>query len=73
MADLIEGAELTYHSDMYSMGVVLYELLTGQKPFSAGSLEMLVQKIMHQVPPAPSTLRAELWVHRMSTLVVMAY
>ncbi len=54
----IEGAELTYHSDMYSMGVVLYELLTGQKPFSAGSLEMLVQKILHQTPPAPSTLRA---------------
>jgi serine/threonine protein kinase len=54
----IDGAELTYHSDMYSMGVVLYELLTGQKPFSAGSLEMLVQKILHQSPPPPSTLRA---------------
>lgn len=54
----IEGGELTYHSDMYSMGVVLFELLTGQKPFTAGSLEMLVQKILHQTPPAPSSLRA---------------
>ncbi|MCX7152799.1 MAG: serine/threonine-protein kinase [Proteobacteria bacterium] len=54
----IDGLEPTYHSDMYSMGVVLYELLTGQKPFSAGSLEMLLQKIQHQVPPAPGTLRA---------------
>lgn len=54
----IEGAELTYHSDMYSMGVVLYELLTGQKPFYADSLEMLVQKILHQTPPLPSSLRA---------------
>lgn len=54
----IEGVELTYHSDMYSMDVVLYELLTGQKPFPAGSLEMLLQKIQYQIPPAPSTLRA---------------
>jgi serine/threonine protein kinase len=56
----IEGVELTYHSDMYAMGVVLYELLTGQKPFTAGSLEMLVQKILHQIPPAPSGVRPDI-------------
>ena len=56
----IEGSPLTYHSDMYCLGVVLYELLTGQRPFTADSLEMLVEKIMHQQPAAPSSLRPKL-------------
>ena len=53
----IEDKPLTHHSDMFSLGVVLYELLTGQRPFAADSLEGLVQKILQQDPAPPSTLR----------------
>jgi CRP-like cAMP-binding protein len=42
---------------MYSLGVVLYELLTGKRPFVADSLEALVKKILMENPAPPSSLR----------------
>jgi serine/threonine protein kinase len=53
----IEGKDLTLHSDMYSLGVVLYELLTGRRPFVADSLDALVKKILTETPAPPSSLR----------------
>jgi len=56
----IEGKTLTFHSDMYSVGVVLYELLTGKRPFLGDNLEDLVAKILKYEPVPPSGLRSEL-------------
>jgi eukaryotic-like serine/threonine-protein kinase len=56
----IAGKELTLHSDMYSLGVVIYELLTGQIPFAANCLDDLVNRILTQDAAPPSTVRSGL-------------
>jgi serine/threonine protein kinase len=56
----IEGKTLSFHSDMYSLGVVLYELLTGQRPFAGANLEALMAQILRTEPAPPSDLRKDL-------------
>jgi tRNA A-37 threonylcarbamoyl transferase component Bud32 len=56
----IAGRELTHHSDMYALGVVLYEMLTGQRPLRAENLDALLKKILELEPLPPSEVRKDL-------------
>lgn len=56
----VQSEELTSRSDLYSLGAVMYELLTGYRPFRADNLSKLLHQIVYATPPPIHTYRSDL-------------
>jgi len=56
----VQSIDLTNSSDLYSLGAVMYELLTGNRPFRAGNLQKLLHQIVYATPPPIHTLRPDI-------------
>ena len=51
------GSEIDQRSDLFSCGVLLYEMATGVQPFAAGPAVAVFEALLTRNPPAPSTLK----------------
>jgi beta-lactam-binding protein with PASTA domain/predicted Ser/Thr protein kinase len=55
-----KGAPVDQTSDLYSVGIVLYELLTGKVPFTGDSPVEIAMKHISAIPEPPSTIRPDI-------------
>jgi serine/threonine-protein kinase len=56
----VQGGAISGRADQFSLAVIAYEMLTGEKPFTADYLPTLLFKIVREEPVAPQRLNATL-------------
>ena len=56
----VHEENITNQTDLFSLGIVMYEMLTGQHPFTADTFSRLIHKIINEKPPPLRTHRVDL-------------
>ena len=56
----VQEDSVTNQTDLFSLGIVMYEMLTGKHPFVADSFSRLIHKIINEKPPLLKTHRTDL-------------
>jgi serine/threonine protein kinase/membrane-associated phospholipid phosphatase len=59
----ISGKELDHRSDIFSLGVILYEMATGRRPFRGDSFPEAVHSVLQDIPPPVTELNSRLPRH----------
>lgn len=70
--EVIQGGLLDGRTDLYSTGVLIYQLLTGKNPFSQKKLRETLEKHIKYTPPPPSQINPEVpkyWDHIVSRML----